>query len=298
MGQVASDGLSNLAYFSRNGPIGAPVQQLPTPAAMAAPYNSSLTYVAVVMGDGDNMNFIKGSRRDWMHQRVANCAGTGSKSGCPPLLWSMSPRVLDLAPDLLHWYLNASRTTGADWFVLPPSGDLYAYPSLMSDDDQQSFVARTEHSARMMGTDSTVAWEFMGTWGNAIKNYFPRYGGSGNGSTAVVRGFFAVNVPYMTPVAEFGLREHYKLLGANRDVVLFKPREWRGDRGGGKQNINATQMAAELSGYPKGTVSNIYVTSDGGANLDLVYDMMAGVQEHVRFVNAETLTRLAIERGA
>ena len=67
--------------------------------------------------------------------------------------------------------------------------------------------------------------------------------------------------------------------------------------GGGKQNIDATQMAAEISGYPKGTVSNIYVTSDGGANLDLVYDMMAGVQEHVRFVNAETITRLALERG-
>ena len=35
----------------------------------------------------------------------------------------------------------------------------------------------------------------------------------------------------------------------------------------------------------------------GGANLDLVYDMMSGVQEHVRFVNAETITRLALERG-
>ena len=95
--------------------------------------------------------------------------------------------------------------------------------------------------------------------------------------------------------------------------------------------------------YPKGTVSHIYVTSDGGADLDLVYDMMTQVRDadcvagitmccascadwtlalkdiarcfqqvqfalwlllctqvdgHVRFVNAETITRLAIERSA
>merc|ERR550514_1044425 len=119
-----------------------------------------------------------------MTRRLHNCRGTGAKKGCPPLLWSMSPRTLNLAPDLLRWFLNISKQTNADWFVLPPSGDLYAYPSLMSDSDQASFVARTERDAVLMGTDSTVAWEFAGTWGNAIKKYFPRYSHA-DGSTKV-----------------------------------------------------------------------------------------------------------------
>ena len=39
---------------------------------------------------------------------------------------------------------GGARVHLCDWFVLPPSGHLYAYPSLMSDADQAAFVAATE----------------------------------------------------------------------------------------------------------------------------------------------------------
>ena len=84
-------------------------------------------YVAFVIGDGDNINFMKGSRRDWFLDRVQRCQADPSYKGCFPLLWSASPQLLHLAPDWLRWYYEQARLTKRDYFVLPPSGDLYRY---------------------------------------------------------------------------------------------------------------------------------------------------------------------------
>ena len=43
------------------------------------------------------------------------------------------------------------------------------YPSLMTAEDQASFVANTETDCQMLDTSATVAWEFAGSWANAIK---------------------------------------------------------------------------------------------------------------------------------
>ena len=41
-------------------------------------------------------------------------------------------------------------------------------------------------------------------------------------------------VPYIAPVLPFAFDKGgaYKVLGPRKNVVLFKPREWRGGRGG------------------------------------------------------------------
>ena len=66
-----------------------------------------------------------GSRRGWMQDRIQEC----KENGCNyPLAWSVSPHLLHLAPDWLHWYYQQANQTGQDVFVLPPSGHLYAYP--------------------------------------------------------------------------------------------------------------------------------------------------------------------------
>ena len=60
-----------------------------------------------------------------MQDRIEECR----ENGCNyPLAWSMSPHLLYLAPDWLHWYYQQANETGQDVFVLPPSGHLYAYP--------------------------------------------------------------------------------------------------------------------------------------------------------------------------
>ena len=84
--------------------------------------------MSFIMGDGDNVAFVKGSRRGWMQDRVKKCA---AGEGCFPISWTMSPACLHLAPEWIQWYYNKSYETGNDYFVLPPSGDLYSYPSEM-----------------------------------------------------------------------------------------------------------------------------------------------------------------------
>jgi hypothetical protein len=267
-----------------------PLLQTPTPRGVA--FNKSKTYMSFIIGDGDNVAFVKSSRRAWFEQRAAACA----VAACFPLLWSLSPHLLKLAPDMLRWFYNASLASRADWFVLPPSGHLYAYPSLMSAADQAAFVAATEADCVLMNTSASVAWEFMGTWGSAIASYFPRYATQG-----VVRALFAVNVPYMVPVVDFALHEFFKVLGGGASpVVLFRPSEWRGTSVGANPFehpflLSAAEMAALINAYPAGTVSHLYVTSDGGANITDLFDLVALLGEHVSVVDHVSLAELAIQ---
>jgi len=289
LGQVASTGVNNLAFFSRKPAITSPLRQNADPTAKA--FNSSRTYLALVIGDGDNIAFVKGSRKDWMQERVKRCS---SGKGCFPLLWTLSPHSLHLAPDWARWYYNQSYATGNDFFVLPPSGDLYAYPEEMRDADQAAFVANTERDCTLMSTNSAVAWEWTLTWASALKHYFPRYA-----ERNIVRGLFTVNVPFNLPIIPFiGIKDHFQVL--NDRTVVFKPREWRG---GGKPDVpfsknnylTAKDMAAEINNYPKGTVSHIYLTSDGGANLGLLYDMVQQLDEHVQIVNHNVIVEMALQ---
>ena len=126
MGQVASGGVNNLAYWSLKPRITTPMKLPPLPAH--APYSHNRTYISLVIGDGDSISENKGKHTLWMQERVARCtAANATDKTCFPLLWSMSPRLAQLAPDWLRWYVAQCVTTGHDWLVLPPSGDLYAY---------------------------------------------------------------------------------------------------------------------------------------------------------------------------
>ena len=80
-------------------------------------FENSTTRIAITLG----------GRRGWMLDRIQECEENGP--GCDyPLSWSISPHLLYLAPDWLHWYYQLANQTGHDVFVLPPSGHLYAYP--------------------------------------------------------------------------------------------------------------------------------------------------------------------------
>ena len=224
MGQVASDGCNNLDFFSRSPRISAPLRQNVEPPSASLPYNSSLTYIALIVGDGDNLNIVRGSHFDWMNERVSRCKN--DTASCFPLAWTISPAALQVAPDWLRWYYAQAGTTGADWFVLPPSGHLYSYPGEMGPTDQASFVRATEADAELLNASGTVSWEWTTTWPAAIGRFFPQYAARG-----VIKACFAVNVPYMLPVLAFASTEHYKILkdSTGAQVVLFAPREWRGN---------------------------------------------------------------------
>jgi len=290
VGQIATEGTSNLAFFSRKPHISEPLVQNPDPPSQE--YDRKKTYVTFIVGDGDNINYMKGSRKSWMKDRLARCSA--DPNACFPLVWTHSPHLLHLAPDMARWYYNVSYQTGRDYFALPPSGDLYSYPMQMSDEVQEQFVENTERDCELMNTSGSVPWEFMGSWHNAIKHYFPRYAVNG-----IVRGLFPVNVPYMIPIFAFAPWERYKVFGGN--TVLFKPHEWRGAGDSKIPLVNeklgmatAKQMAREINGWRKGTAAAIYMTSDGGLNLDLMYEMVQYLDAHIEIVNQNTVVDMAL----
>jgi len=297
MGQIASNGCANLAYFSSlSKPLTAPLIQ--NKPVHNEPYNKSKTYLGLVIGDGDNVNFIKGSRAAWMNDRVSRCE---NGEACFPLIWTLSPALRYLAPDWAKWYFDAATTrTKRDYFVLPPSGHTYSYPGQMSTQDQDSFVKLTEEDCEMYNTSVTVDWEFMGTWKHAIDNFYPKYS-----ERNVVRGIVPVNVPYMFPVLELLETKYSSFDIVNDNVVLFQPNEWRGSGGGNPKipfdhdrNLPAKDMADKINNFKTGTVEAIYITSDGGASLDLIYNMTQYLDEHVEIVSHEVLVRMASSAAA
>jgi hypothetical protein len=299
MGAIPTAGANNLSFFSsRRTPVvtGELVQNEPE----AIDYDPTKTYVSFVVGDGDNVAFVLKTRAEWMRQRVGACRR--GESSCPPLTWTLSPHLPSLAPDVLRWFYDMSHETGTDYFMLPPSGHLYAYPSSLEEHMQDEFVAATERDALLLGTRSTVNWEWWTTWRRAERDFLPKYGRKGG----AISGLFPVNVPYVFPTFTWWPGQYFKILegpGEGR-VALFRPREWRGIESRGnmvtdKFYLSPEAMAGELASYPRGTVAYVYMTSDGGLNLQNSFMAMAEMlPDHVRLVSSDTASRLALEAGS
>ena len=281
MGQIASAGSANLAYWTTERPhISSALPHNPDHATV---YNKSKTYIAFVIGDGDNVDYIQGERRLWMEKRTTQCEDP--EKGCRfPLLWTMNPHVTKFAPALYEWYNRQLLRTKLDRFALPPSGDLYAYPSLFPEVQQNTFIRNTERDAKLLATKVTTAWEFAFTWDHALKHFFPKYAERGT-----VNALVTVNVPYNLPALTFG-KDTFKVVqqAENRSVV-FAPHEWRGTHGStipfaNEENLNVTAMAKRINGYARGTVTAVYLTSDGGGNLEDINNLVAILDDHVEVV--------------
>lgn len=295
MGAVASE-TSNLSFFStRAAPItgsGAVRQNDPE----AVTYDATRTYVAFVVGDGDNLDYMKSTRREWFRQRVASCEPAGAP--CPTLTWTISPHLARLAPDLLRWYFDQSHRTRRDYFALPPSGHLYAYPSSLAESARDRFVSATEADACVLGVTGTVHWDWAGTWHEAEDRFLPRYARAGG----PIRGVFPVNVPYLLPTFTWWPADRFfeVLTGAGGGrVALFRPREWRGVNNDADTHLRSPQrMADEIGAYPRGTVAWVYLTSDGGLTLENSFLALARMlPPHVTLVSTDAAARLALAAG-
>ncbi|MSQ85029.1 MAG: hypothetical protein EXR77_19510 [Myxococcales bacterium] len=295
MGAIPSE-TNNLAFFSsRRAALTETSRPSANPPEKVA-YDPSKTYVAFVVGDGDNVAYLLTTRREWFAQRQADCMAPAT--ACPTLTWSLSPHIARLAPDVMQWYYQASRATGKDFFILPPSGHFYAYPSSMGAQDQEKFAAATDADARLLGVHGTVHWEWFDSWHAAEDAFVPKYARA----NSAIRGVFPVNVPYMLPMFPWWPAEKFFRVVAGADggkAVLFKPREWRGVDGSDDEFYPKPQtMAAQLGAYPKGTVTWVYMTSDGGLNLhNSVGELSAQLPPHVQLVSADAAIALALAAG-
>ena len=296
MGAIPTE-TNNLSFFStRREPIADP-GEIPQNEPEDVVFDPANTYVAFILGDGDNIDFMMGMRLEWFRQRAEACRA--GEDSCPPLTWSISPHLARIAPDVLKWYYGMSYGTGRDYFILPPSGHLYAYPSSLDPSLQDAFVAATEHDARLLGANSTVHWEFFHKWRYAENVFLPKYAKE----DGAITGVFPVNVPYMFPTGTWDSDRFFKVLDGpdGGKVILFRPRQWRGVSGKGELMdqefyLSPESMAEELGAYPRGTVTGIYMTSDGGLNLsNSVMELIKILPDHVRLVSADTAVRLALE---
>jgi hypothetical protein len=309
MGAIPTGKSNNLSFFGSRRPAirdpGEIVQNEPEDIA----YDPSRTYVAFIVGDGDNISKPLRSFPEKFRQRLAACAeGEGA---CPTLTWSLSPHLSHLAPDLLEWYYERSHETGKDYFTLPPSGHLYGYPASMEETRMQdAFVAATEDDARLLGTQSTVDWEWFTTWAYAEEKVLTKYARR----DGTIKGIFPVNVPYFLPTFTWERNQFFKILVGpdGGKVVLFRPRQWRGLDVSEEPNplerlvqflswtnqtyIPPKDLASELGEYPRGTVAGVYMTGDGGLNLmNSFFELVQWLPEHVQLVSADTATKLAFE---
>jgi len=290
MGAIPSE-TGNLSYFSTRRPPITSSNQLERNPPENVAYDPAKTYVAFVVGDGDNVRFIMTTRNEWLRQRLADCEQAGDS--CAPLTWSISPHLPYLAPDVLWWYYAATRQTGKDYFILPPSGHLYAYPTSLNEEDQARFVSATEQDARILGVGSVVHWDWLGTWRDAEDLFLPRYAHSGG----PIRGVFPVNVPYLMPAFEWWPNDQLfnVLVGDDgTEVVVFRPQSWRGVDDSNEFFPSPQTMADRLGDLPAGSVTWVYMTSDGGLNLDNSFNELVGLlPSHVQIVSADAAATLA-----
>lgn len=288
----------NLSFFSTRRPPIVDASELQHNKPEDVEYDPNKTYVAFVIGDGDNIQFIMTARKEWLRQRLSDCEKTDNS--CAPLTWSISPHLPRIAPDVLQWYYASSHKTGKDYFILPPSGHLYAYPSSLNKDDQKGFILATEQDARVLGINSTVHWDWFDTWRSAEKSFLPKYARA-SGS---IRGIFPVNVPYMFPTFSWWPADQFFKVLVGKDgseVVVFRPREWRGVDGKGPRSgdesffLTPQSMAEEMSNYPPGTVTWVYMTSDGGLSLENSFmELVKILPSRIQLVSTDTAAKLAL----
>jgi hypothetical protein len=276
-------------------------------------YDTNKTYVALVIGDGDNILYIKGTRADWMRERKEHCNRsllTDKRKRCFPLSWTMSSHLANIAPDILRWYIEQAASSkndihdisaSLDTFVLPPSGHLYAYPGMMPGDIQDKFVEETELDALLLNTSGVVDWEWFTSWSSTEENFYPKYTKRG-----IIRGIFTVNVPYLFPTDRFLPNMFFKVIqpptgSEGKPIVMFRPREWRGTPEEQKScnkvsedYLSPSELADEIGGYPRGTVTYIYLTSDGGLSFNDIAKLAELIPDHVELVNTEMATSLAL----
>ncbi|MCA9535847.1 MAG: hypothetical protein KC593_19310, partial [Myxococcales bacterium] len=286
---------SNLSFFgSRRAPIERE-DELPHNDPQAVSYDPTKVYVAFVVGDGDNVRYIMSTRRDWMEQRLAQCRD--ASPACPPLTWTISPHLPELAPDVLEWYYAAAESTGSDYFALPPSGHLYSYPGSMPPEEQARFVSNTERVARILGTHSVVHWEWFSTWRGSVQEFLPRYAHEGG----QIQGIFPVNVPYLIDMfSAWPAEQEYQLVpGADgSNAVIFRSHSWRGVNGSDAYHPSAQEMSDRLAALPAGTVTWVYMTSDGGLTLENSYTALTDIlPSNVVLVSADAAAQLALAAG-
>lgn len=127
---VAADWTNNLTVLSAF-----PSEPLKQKASEAVPSEKDVHYVTFIMSDGDNQQWYMGN--NFTSPKWYGAPQRGSFN----MGWSISPSLYYLAPTVFYQYYNATaKGTANDYFVVPPSGNGYMFPSKYKKSALPSFI--------------------------------------------------------------------------------------------------------------------------------------------------------------
>jgi len=116
---VASDYSTNLTFHSGTSRTVVPKPTPPKPSLQ------NKIYVAFILSDGDNLQFIEHLQRKlW----------SNADRGKVPIGWTVSPAMLDAMPGAMNYLW--STATDNDELISGPSGYGYTYPNIWPDQNQ------------------------------------------------------------------------------------------------------------------------------------------------------------------
>jgi len=139
---IASDWCSNLTMHSGTART---VTLKPAPPKPAL---QNKLYVAFILSDGDNLQYIEHLlRKLW----------NNPDRGAVPMGWTLSPAMLDAMPGALNYFWQTA--TDNDNLISGPSGYGYTYPNSWPNQNQlNQFVAKTEDYDRRAGFRVITIW--------------------------------------------------------------------------------------------------------------------------------------------
>lgn len=98
---------------------------------------TNVHYVTFVVTDGDNVQWSLGGEPGYFNNPARGKFSMG---------WALSPSLADLAPSVLRWHYDLSSTgSNSDFFVAPPSGTGYMYPSQYPPSDLDLHVQKLDN---------------------------------------------------------------------------------------------------------------------------------------------------------
>lgn len=149
------------------------ISYLPYKYLTQIPYNKNIKYdktkkyLSLIQSDGDNIQLDMNGLRPRMNERINLCSPSNrSNNICPKFGWTISNRLIDLAPHIIYWFYNISnKITNVDSFLMGPSGYGYLYPSIISPQSlQDMFIENTIFNGYLAGEmQGNVYWDYLGT---------------------------------------------------------------------------------------------------------------------------------------
>ncbi|HEY1789857.1 MAG TPA: LamG-like jellyroll fold domain-containing protein, partial [Verrucomicrobiae bacterium] len=147
---IANYGIPVLASdFFRNGSVFSGVSRtINVPPIPAPPPLQNKVYIALVVSDGDNAQYM---------EHVMNMWWQDPARGTLPLSWTIDPLVSVLDPAMINYYWSTASTN--DCLISGPSGAGYAHLELWSAANLAAFASASDAYLQRAGMRTITVWD-------------------------------------------------------------------------------------------------------------------------------------------